>query len=146
MAYRRHVMADFGLGCQHLCIVAEHPQPSGNRAGGRLEALSSAPHNTMYVPYRWLSVTPRLCSAARSPGTLQDLRRQGDHHVAGQAHPGGAQAVDRPRAVRLVDDQQGVVAVVVGAVALRRQAAALALRVEYLGYVDHVIIMTAITR
>jgi hypothetical protein len=65
--------------------------------------------------------------AARSPGTRQDGLGQRDHRGPRQRYPGHAQAVDRPRVSRLVDDQRRVVAVVVGALALDLNPATLTL-------------------
>jgi hypothetical protein len=49
---------------------------------------------------------PTGAGAARSPGTPQDRLGQRDHLDLGQPHSGRAQAVDRPGAIRLVDENQ----------------------------------------
>jgi hypothetical protein len=79
----------------------------------------------------------RWTAGTSSPGTFQDGLGQSHRVGLRQLHPGRAQAVKRPRAVKFVDQKQRALAAVVGAAALHRHAATLALLVLSLGYVDH---------
>jgi hypothetical protein len=84
----------------------------------------SIPSDKLIV--KW-DLMPAQASPTCSPGTRQDLLGQGDHLGLGQSHSGCAQAVDRPRAIRLVNHQQGAIAAVVGAAPLGLNPATLAL-------------------